>query len=40
MHKVREIKINSTRSNSNNDIKVHHVKYGYGGFYLTIDNIR
>ena len=29
-----------TRSNSNNDINVHHVKYEYGGFYLTIDNIR
>ena len=25
---------------SNNDIKVHHVRYEYGGFYLTIDNIR
>ena len=29
-----------TRSNSNNDIKVHHVRYEYGAFYLTIDNIR
>ena len=29
-----------TRSNSNNDIKVHHVRYEYSGFYLTIDNIR
>ena len=29
-----------TKSNSNNDIKVHHVKYENGGFYLTIDNIR
>ena len=29
-----------TRSNSNNDIKVHHVRYEYGGFYLIIDNIR
>ena len=28
-----------TRSNYNNDIKVHHVRYEYGGFYLTIDNI-
>ena len=28
-----------TRSNSN-DIKVHNVRYEYGGFYLTIDNIR
>ena len=29
-----------TKSNSNNDIKVHHVIYENGGFYLTIDNIR
>ena len=29
-----------TKSNTNNDIKVHHVKYENGGFYLTIDNIR
>ena len=29
-----------TRSNSNNDIKVHHVRYEYGSFYLTTDNIR
>ena len=29
-----------TRSNSNNDLKVHHVRYEYGRFYLTIDNIR
>ena len=29
-----------TKSNANNDIKVHHVKYENGGFYLTIDNIR
>ena len=29
-----------TKSNSNNDIKVHHVRYKNGGFYLTIDNIR
>ena len=27
-----------TKSNSNNDIKVHRVKYENGGFYLTIDN--
>ena len=25
---------------TNNDIKVHHVKYENVGFYLTIDNIR
>ena len=25
--------------NSNNNIKVHHVRYENGGFYLTIDNI-
>ena len=31
---------NETKSNSNNNIKVHHVRYENGGFYLTIDNIR
>ena len=29
-----------TKSNSNNNIKVHHVRYENGGFYFTIDNIR
>ena len=29
-----------TKGNANNDIKVHHVRYENGGFYLTIDNIR
>ena len=29
-----------TKSNANNNIKVHHVKYENSGFYLTIDNIR
>ena len=29
-----------SKSNSNNDIKVHHVRYENGGFYLTIDNLR
>ena len=29
-----------TKSNTNNDIKVHQVSYENGGFYLTIDNIR
>ena len=29
-----------TKTNSNNTIKVHHVRYENGGFYLTIDNIR
>ena len=29
-----------TKSNANNDIKVHHVRHENGGFYLTIDNIR
>ena len=28
------------KSNSNNDIKVHQVRYENGVFYLTIDNIR
>ena len=29
-----------TESNTNNDMKVHNVRYEDGGFYLTIDNIR
>ena len=29
-----------TKINSNNDVKVHQVRYENGGFYLTIDNIR
>ena len=29
-----------TESNTNNDIKVHYVRYENGGFYLTIDNVR
>ena len=29
-----------TKNSSNNNIKVHHVRYENGGFYLTIDNIR
>ena len=29
-----------TKSNTNNDIKVHNVKYENGGFYLTIDSLR
>ena len=29
-----------TKSNANNDITVHHVRYENGGFYLTVDNIR
>ena len=29
-----------TESNANNNIKVHHVRYENGGFYLTIDNLR
>ena len=32
--------ITETKNNSNNNIKVHHVRYENGGFYLTIDNIR
>ena len=28
-----------TKSNTNNDIKVHQVIYENGGFYLTIDNL-
>ena len=29
-----------TKSNTNNDIKVHQIRYENGGFYLTIDNLR
>ena len=29
-----------TKSNTNNNIKVYHVKYENCGFYLTIDNLR
>ena len=29
-----------TKNNSNNTIKVHHVRYENEGFYLTINNIR
>ena len=29
-----------TKSNANNNIKVHHVRYENGGFYLTMDNLR
>ena len=29
-----------TKSNTNNDIKVHQVRYENGGFYLTINNLR
>ena len=29
-----------TKNNSNNNIKVHHVRYENGGFYLKIDNIK
>ena len=29
-----------TESNTNNDMKVHNVRYENGGFYLTIGNIR
>ena len=32
--------IPETKNNSNNNIKVHHVRYENGGLYLTIDNIR
>ena len=29
-----------TKINSNNDVKIHQVRYENGNFYLTIDNIR
>ena len=37
--KPEELSI-ETKSNTNNDIKVHHVRYENGGFYLTINNLR
>ena len=37
--KPKKISI-ETESNTDNDVKVHHVRYENGGFYLTIDNIR
>ena len=29
-----------TESNTNEDMKVHHVRYKNGSFYLTIDNLK
>ena len=29
-----------TECKANNDMKVHQVKYGNGGFYLTVDNLK
>ena len=29
-----------TENNTNNNIKVHNVRYENGGFYLTINNLR
>ena len=29
-----------TKNNSNNNIKIDHVRYENGGFYLTVDNVR
>ena len=29
-----------TENNTNNDIKVHNIRYENGGFYLTINNLR
>ena len=37
--KPEELSI-ETKNNFSNNIKVHHVRYENGGFYLTIDNIR
>ena len=36
----REKLSTETNSNTNNNIKVHDVRYENGGFYLIIDNIR
>ena len=52
MGKVKEFKIDNllefkpdkinikTESNTKNHIKVHHVKYEDGGFYLVFDNLK
>ena len=52
MNKIKELKIDNTlwatpeklsiesKSNGNNEIKVHHVRYENGGFCLTMDNLR
>ena len=37
--KLEKLRI-KTKSNINNNIKVHHVKFENGGFYLTVDNLR
>ena len=37
--KPEKVKV-ETKSNTNNDIKVHQVRYENVGFYLTIDDIR
>ena len=29
-----------TKTNANNDIKVHNIRYENGGFYLTVNNLR
>ena len=29
-----------TKTNANNNMKVHNIRYENGGFYLTIDNLR
>ena len=29
-----------TENNANNNIKVYNIRYKYGGFYLTINNLR
>ena len=35
-----DFKPEKLKSNTNNGIAVHNVRYENGGFYLTIDNIR
>ena len=40
LHFKTEKSSTETKNSSNNNIKVHHVRYENGGFYLTIDNIR
>ena len=41
LHDFKPEKVSiETESNTNNDMKVHNVRYENGGFYLTVNNIR
>ena len=38
--KPEKLSIETKSNTTNNNIKVHHVRYENGGFYLTTDNLR